>query len=308
MAKFGKDAPPNFGPSLRGAFYSYNRKGNVITNAWPKKRPGKVGPEEQWVRDRFKEAAQVMKRYAPEILETYKRAVHGKPYAPRDLLLQSLYGHGPTVFLNTGERIVPLANQVNISQLMDNIGWTPGSMLYRAEHLWVPIPPGNNGDILRYNGPSVVPSWIGTPSGLQGASLVYRSSNETASSTYPRTATWNASLYDELGAWNPSTPTRLTVPGGVSQVRVRASIRITDSATARSFALSTFNDAATSVFPGSGRLNVRMGTTGSVENFFEVNSAWLPAAASAFYEIRLNMNPAFSSGLLENSWFAMEAR
>jgi hypothetical protein len=197
----------------------------------------------------------------------------------------------------------------DVSALLDILSNVPGSLFFRNEDYWEPIAPGSVGDILRFNGTDDLPTW-GPPSGTLnlGATLIRRTSDGSTSGTWPKIANYNTAVYDQLGAWNPATPDRLLVPGGVSFVRISAAWSVTFSGTARGFNASILNDADTSAFPGGGFTNDRLGATGFTSNAGQFSTAWLPAADSDYYRFRLNADAAYTAGFLDNIWMMMEAQ
>jgi trimeric autotransporter adhesin len=69
----------------------------------------------------------------------------------------------------TGGTAAPVATTV--TQLIDTISSTQGSLLYRNASGWVALPPGTSGQLLRTNGAAANPSWV-TATGGSGLAAV----------------------------------------------------------------------------------------------------------------------------------------
>ena len=101
---------------------------------------------------------------------------------------------------------------------------------------------------------------------------------------------------EDIGGWfDPITPTRLTVPQGVSRVRLMHTIMHAPSAspaqTDQSFMNFLLNGSG---FGGFGRLNVRL----TEQNFWNVATNPIPVVPGDFFETSLNL---FSSIAVANT-------
>lgn len=68
--------------------------------------------------------------------------------------------------------------------------------------------------------------------GFRGA-MVRKSANQSISSGTNTPVTWQTAIYDTSGIYSPSNPTRLTVPAGVTKVRLAAQIVFGANATGK---------------------------------------------------------------------------
>lgn len=56
-----------------------------------------------------------------------------------------------------------MSSRKDASLINDGITTTPGSLMYRGSDLWMPVPPGNAGDVLRFRADDKVPYWSPMP-------------------------------------------------------------------------------------------------------------------------------------------------
>lgn len=129
--------------------------------------------------------------------------------------------------------------------------------------------------------------------------------------SYPFTVTWDYARYDQENMFSLTNPTRLTIPVGVTRVRLKAKWRLGGS-TSNSFGrFINFlkNDIGVD---GGGEWSQRRSSsapanTGSNHLFLE--SSWLPVVAGDYLEVRVNSN---NSGAVNresdtrHSFFEME--
>ena len=125
------------GQSFKGLAYSYTSKHGEVYASMPKK-PGKARTSlQQQNMDMFKDACIAMKLLPAPFLNAAREAAKDTPMLPRDCILAALYGQGPVFFLPGGRRLIPMARRVDMSSVMDNLAWKPGSLLWRDNDLWV---------------------------------------------------------------------------------------------------------------------------------------------------------------------------
>lgn len=134
----------DIGPSLKGRLYSYTSVYGEVTASWPKKRSGKPTEMQLRAQDRFREACIMMKIMHPDFIAYAAKDTKGKPMLPRDALMAALFGRGPNIYNSRGEVIRPMATRIDFSQLLDNLAWKPGSILYRTDDTWVGLDPPND--------------------------------------------------------------------------------------------------------------------------------------------------------------------
>lgn len=307
MAKLGGGDDGKRGPSLRGRVVIYGTYPNRTVSAWPRSRPGNRSPLQLHGQELMRQASAAFKLTSAGQIAWANEFTKGTRFLPRDIIFKCLYGRLPKIILSDGRRLVSMPTRVNISELLDNVDWTPGTMLYRGDKYWLPVPPGNEGDVLRFTSVGEIPVWGPNTSGFTPATCIaYRTSDATAANSWPKFPAWQAAGISDFAGWASGNADRLTVPLGVTRLRLYTNFSLTADATARSFAVgfekngSGVNDAAL------GAYNLRQSATGFTNNQFTVQSPWAVATPGDYYRVRINVSPTYVAGVLQNSFFQME--
>lgn len=162
------------GPSLKGRFYSYRQGEREIVSSWPRPQKRQPTEDEAATRRLFKECCVAMKVMHPAFIAYAAEDSKGKPMLPRDALMAALYGKGPVFFLPDGTRRIPMATRIDMSTMMDNIAWEPGSLLYRDEDMWVGLAPPDEPSFLVFD-PAQGFIWVSEPGG--GGTKVWSNCN-----------------------------------------------------------------------------------------------------------------------------------
>lgn len=135
-------------PALRGALVIQPTRAGVVAKAWPKKRPGKMSPKQQEAIEKFREAAIICK-YAPtEDQVTSRKLAEGSQFLPRDLQYMAIYGRLATLFFSNGQRRYQMASKIDLTDILDILGFAPGTVLTRGADYWEGLPPGPSGWVL----------------------------------------------------------------------------------------------------------------------------------------------------------------
>lgn len=139
--------------------------------------------------------------------------------------------------------------------------------------------------------------------------LVRRTSDAT-SLTFPWLATWQTAVYDTDAFWDSGTPTRLTIPAGVTRVRLHGSVRLADQLAAGSIYLSVLRNgaAASASFPGTEAMHTRHSGTGYNNNLAFFVTPVLSVSAGDYFELRLNRTGLTVTSVLTDTatFFAIE--
>lgn len=153
------DKRGGIGPSMRGLFYSYKQGDRYVVSAWPPAR-GKPKTEAQaQTQALFKEACNGLKAMDAAFINYGRDDSKSKPMLPRDALMAAGYGRGPIIDTLNGDRWYPMATRVDMSLLMDNLAFTPGSLLVRGyDDLWIGLDPGEPDQVLIMNEEGL-PEW-----------------------------------------------------------------------------------------------------------------------------------------------------
>lgn len=144
-------------PALRGALTIQPTRAGLVAKAWPKKRGKRLPPKQAEAMERFKEAAIICK-YAPSADQLQSRKLaRGSQFLPRDLQYMAIYGRLATLFFTNGERRYQMASKVDITELLDVLGFAPGTILFRGKDYWEALEPGFEGAALTIQ--DGLPAW-----------------------------------------------------------------------------------------------------------------------------------------------------
>lgn len=296
-------------PSFKGRWYVRDFRGGWVLAAWPRRQPTPANARVKEQQDRFRLVNQAT-LYMDAHQQQFARDIAAvTQLAPRDLLVMALYGRGWYISTLDGRKLISMAARNSISEVLDAIAQTPGSVMFRGEDWWSPLDPGTEGFVLTM-GADGHPAWApggGGGGGMNNATLVTRTSDETPSSTWPRFLSWQGVPYDNLGAWNPATPDRLTLPISATAFRLTSCIEMTTGTNNVQFYIGHAAD-------GGGNLNgIRSAQSLGLAdiNFSSraasIQSPWLPTAAFTYVQQRLNRAGAQAAGALTGSWMLLEA-
>lgn len=87
-----------------------------------------------------------------------------------------------------------------------------------------------------------------------GSSLVYSETEQTIPDNTDTARTWTTVLHDYLGCWSAGNPTRLTVPAGVTKVKLSGNTRFSATTATGKFHFCVFKNGA--LFTGSPYLEI----------------------------------------------------
>lgn len=139
MAKIG---PPRHDlytrlPALRGRLVlRTNGRGQLIAQAWPKKRKRPLHPTTQAQNERFRQEIAVSKRVPSEFMIAARSLTHRTALMPRDVLIKAAYGQLVTLHLEDGRIYTSMTNYLKVSTNLDLITNLPGKTLIRGQDFW----------------------------------------------------------------------------------------------------------------------------------------------------------------------------
>lgn len=138
-------------------------RGSLRVRAWPKARPGRRHPtNEYWTK--WLIAANFLYRYQPAKFQAQlQKLTAGTPYMPRDIFISAMRGRAWTIRDLEGHTYYPMAMRQDISQSLDAIAQLQGQLMYRGPELWTPVPVGTAGQILTLTGSPPQPEWAQNP-------------------------------------------------------------------------------------------------------------------------------------------------
>lgn len=117
-------------------------QGEERNRLWPRKRPRRKTKEQKAREEKFRFANQATKYIAPQTLVAFTEGVRGTPLLPRDLIIQQLYQRTAAFTLPDGKTRFPVVAKTSVSQSLDVLSQTPGSILLRGEEFWEAAIPG----------------------------------------------------------------------------------------------------------------------------------------------------------------------
>ncbi len=140
-------------------------RGVLRVRKWPKKRgPPKSASQRFWV-DWFKQA-NLLAKYADPMTQIRAKELtaHTGMY-PRDIILAAMRGRLYTWVDDNGWRWYPVAAIDDISESLDVLAQTVGSVLVRAVDRWRAPAPGNLDEVLTLKGSPAIPVWAASAGG-----------------------------------------------------------------------------------------------------------------------------------------------
>ena len=169
----------------------------------------------------------------------------------------------------------------------------------------VSIAGATNGDVLQFDGAAWGVAGVGIFSRallpFRGA-LMRRTANFSVATTGAYVAVpWQSAEYDSDAFWDTGQPTRLTIPAGVTKVRIVGNIEWQTSPTSQ---LVEVRKNGNSVL-GGGSFIVR-GDSGYSNQMRNMSSAVLPVSAGDWFELAVYVGTAGELRGLERTWLAIE--
>ena len=197
-------------------------RGVVRVRKWPKKY-GKLRSEAQayWV-DWFRQA-NLLAKYADGMAQARAIAMtKGSGLYPRDVMLKAMRGRLYVWADDNGWKWYPVAAIQDISESLDVLAQTIGSVLCRAPDRWRSVVPGNPGDVLTYQGSLAPPEWLPATGagGFSGGCLAYNSAAVTLLNGAAVKLPFDGETYDTATIHDPVTNnTDFVVPSGTTWIR-----------------------------------------------------------------------------------------
>ncbi len=140
-------------------------RGVLRVRKWPRKR-GKPKSEAQRFWISWFQQANLLAKYADGYSQARAIELTRKTgMYPRDIILKAIRGRLYTWVDETGWRWFPMAARLDISESLDVLAQTVGSLLVRAGTYWQDVGPGVLGNVLTHRGPGAPPEWIAPAGG-----------------------------------------------------------------------------------------------------------------------------------------------
>lgn len=288
--------------SFKGQFIVYARNGQLILAKWPKKRGRNISARQAAAAEKFRQAAMATKYMTGQEVATSYDWAKQTNALPRDFLMMALYGRLGVICTIDGRRYYPVAARDQVSELLDTLGFGVGFVLFRDDEYWKGLEPRFEGDVLTLDA-NGKPGWA-VPSGGGGAAadpakstlLRLASDHNTTISTWSTIAEWVATR-DTLEAFDAGLPGRLTVPAGVSMVRLSAKVAWQNNSTGGRYLMCDHKQSdGTIIDRVMGDMRQSLNETVST-----LISPWLSVTPGEFFQ--LNCNPGATSSRIESDGF-----
>ena len=151
--------------SLRGVLMVDTVRGVLRVRKWPRKYGKPRSALQAWWIDWFKQANKLA-QYADGMTQARAIAMtKGSGLYPRDVMLKAMRGRLYVWADETGWKWYPMAAIQDISDSLDVLAQTVGSLLVRATDRWRSVVPGNVNDVLHYKGDTAPPEWLPVATG-----------------------------------------------------------------------------------------------------------------------------------------------
>lgn len=183
-------------PSLRGLLVVDAVRGSIRVRAWPKPRgENRNATNKHW--SAWLKAVTYLYRYQPASVQAQlMRDTKGTVWMPRDIFIAAVRGRAWLIQDEFGRKYYPLAMVNEVSESLDAIAQLPGQMMYRGPTLWLPLGPGNPGDVLTF-GASDAPEWA-PASGGAGYQVLRLVGGQASVANWPI----NATTYQRQLPWD----------------------------------------------------------------------------------------------------------
>lgn len=125
--------------------------------------------------------------------------------------------------------------------------------------------------------------------------------------TWPLIIPWSSVGYDTHGFWSSTNPTRLTIPAGVSKVRIGGNAYFNTNGSSLGVHVAAWKNGLT-LYLGAPLHAYRQYSTGFSDEAYNIPTSMpIPVAEGDYFEFRINCSTNGLNTLLEEkSWFAIE--
>lgn len=163
--------------ALRGNIIIDTYRGQVRIRSWPKPRGKAKSAAQQVAQDLFYWRARVAKHADERQMHFARTITPGSGWMPRDVIMSLMAGRFFSRIVTEQGVIYSMSFIAQVSEALDAITQQPGTLLWRSEDRWHPIPPGTPGNVLTYQGTEDPPEWL-PPSGGGGDATAWETLTE----------------------------------------------------------------------------------------------------------------------------------
>ena len=272
-------------------------RGVLRVRKWPKKygKPRSIS-QQFWV-DWFKQANRAAKYFDGMQQARAIEMTKDSGLYPRDVMLSAMRGRLYWWADETGWKWFPMAAIQDVSDSLDVLAQSIGSVLIRAVDRWRAPDPGSPGDVLTYQGSEAGPEWQ-PPAGGGGFSagcLLIKTANQSTASGTLNAITFDAEIYDTSNLHdNTLNPSRITIPEGWTWAVFTASIRWESNMTG--FRLLRF-DKNGAIFVGAATHRKRAQS----ESEDSISSPVIPVVEGDYFEVQVMQTSGGNKYILGDS-------
>lgn len=152
-------------PQYVGHFYERKWRGLTVLSKWPRKRGKPTDPAALERIEKFHQAIELCRYVSAATLLAAKEATIGTSLMPYDLMVKAMYGRLFMMQCDDGRILRSRAVVNDVSQNLDLLTTTFGSVLVRGQDGWTGVPPGQSGYVLTSQGTNDVPAWAPSSGG-----------------------------------------------------------------------------------------------------------------------------------------------
>lgn len=198
-------------------------RGVLRVRRWPAKYGKPRSALQAWWIDWFRQA-NLLAKYADGLSQVRaKEMTEGTGMYPRDILLKAMRGRLYFWADQDGWKWYSMAAIQDISESLDVLAQTVGSVLVRATDRWRAPPAAAIGDVLTYQGDTAPAVWLpaGGGGGGSAGAMVDKTGNQSIANATWTALSFNNELYDDAAIHdNVVNNSRLTVPLGWTRVKL----------------------------------------------------------------------------------------
>ena len=192
-----------------------------------------------------------------------------------------------------------------LSEVLDLIGSAAqGDIFYRGAESWTRLGAGTSGQFLKTNGAGANPAWANGANAAYRGALVFRGSDQTTANYTTATAIPFPSEDHDTSAFhdNSTNNTRITIPSGVSRVRLSANC-VYANLTANEWKYVTIRKNGSEGYDGRGQSTHGDGQT--VGRAF-VQTGKISVSPGDYFEFFLQIQTDTSITVGAQTWFDIE--
>jgi len=280
-------------------------RGVVRVRKWPRKRGKITNAVNLFWMDWFKQA-NLLAKYVDAA--SARRAIQmtiGTPLYPRDVLLAAMRGRLYSWADEDGWKWYSVAAIGDVTESLDILAQSIGSVLVRAKDRWRAPPPGSVGDVLTYAGPADPPTWSpASGGGSPPACLVTKSAVQSIPASTVTAITWNTERYDDLAIHdNVVNNTRFTAPADCTRMRLEAQVWFDTNAGSWLQMEWNMNGGTGSVLP-----NLRRPGASGTLSTYHLQTPWMVVVPGDYFELKVFKNGGGNQNMREDpkSWASAE--